>query len=109
MGWITDTKAQLASHNATRAWQEGHSCSCGTRTPRSAWRRTPVRSQTRLRSSRPSKQSAGGRIVTIAIGETTLRVYDERGDTLINQTPRTSTKPLVRFKAYGVHRNRTTG
>ena len=33
MGWITDTEAQLASHNATRAWQEGHSCSCGTRTP----------------------------------------------------------------------------
>jgi hypothetical protein len=45
----------------------------------------------------------------IEIDETTLRVYDERGDILINQTPRTSTKPLARFKAYGVHRNRTTG
>jgi hypothetical protein len=36
-------------------------------------------------------------------------VFDERGDTLINQTPRTSTKTLARFKAYGVKRNRTTG
>ncbi len=45
----------------------------------------------------------------IETGETTLGVYDERGDTLINQTPRTSTKPLVRFKAHGAHRNRTTG
>jgi hypothetical protein len=50
-----------------------------------------------------------GRIVTIEIGETVLRVFDERGDTLINQVPRTSTKTLARFKAYGVHRNCTTG
>jgi hypothetical protein len=48
-------------------------------------------------------------MVTIEIGETALRVFDERGDTLINQTPRTSTKTLARFKAYGVNRNRTTG
>jgi hypothetical protein len=47
--------------------------------------------------------------VTIEIGETVLRVFDERGDTLINQVPRTSTKTLARFKAYGVHRNCTTG
>ena len=50
-----------------------------------------------------------GRIVTIEIDEIVLRVYDERGDTLINQVPRTSTQPLTRFKAYGVTRNRTTG
>jgi hypothetical protein len=49
-----------------------------------------------------------GRIGTIEIGETTLRVFDKRGDTLINQTPRTSTKPLARFKAYGANHNRTT-
>jgi hypothetical protein len=36
------------------------------------------------------------RIVTIDIGETTLREFDDRGDTLINQTPRTSTKALAR-------------
>jgi hypothetical protein len=33
----------------------------------------------------------------------------ERGDTLINQTPRATTKPLARFKAYGVNHNRNTG
>ncbi len=49
-----------------------------------------------------------GRIGTIEIGETVLRVYDERSDSVINQIPRTSTKTLVRFKARGVHRNRTT-
>jgi hypothetical protein len=50
-----------------------------------------------------------GRDVTIEIDETVLRIYDERGDTLINQVPRTSTKPLARHKAYGLTRNRTTG
>jgi hypothetical protein len=33
-----------------------------------------------------------------------LRVYDERGDTLINQLPRTSIEHLSRHKAYGVAR-----
>jgi transposase InsO family protein len=78
----------------------------------------PARTQRRV-SARGDTQVIGqrvrvglryaGRIVTIEIGETVLRVFDERGDTLINQTPRTSTKTLARFKAYGVHRNRTTG
>jgi hypothetical protein len=78
----------------------------------------PVRTQRRV-SARGDTQVVGqrvpvglrhaGRIVTIEIGETTLRVFDERGDTLINQIPRTSTKPLARFKAYGANRNRTTG
>lgn len=44
------------------------------------------------------------RIVTIEIGETALRVYHERGDTLINQVPRTITAHLSRHKAYGVAR-----
>lgn len=48
------------------------------------------------------------RIVTIEINETVLRVYEQRGNTLINNVPRTSTKPLARFKAYGVNRNRDT-
>jgi hypothetical protein len=47
--------------------------------------------------------------VSVPGGQAHLRVYDERGDTLINQTPRTSTKPLTRFKTYGVNRNRNTG
>jgi hypothetical protein len=34
-----------------------------------------------------------GRIVTIEIGDTVLRVFDERGDTLINQTPGPAPKP----------------
>jgi hypothetical protein len=35
------------------------------------------------------------------------RGRDSPGDTLINQIPRTSTKPLTRYKAYRVSRNRT--
>lgn len=79
----------------------------------------PARTQRRVSAARGVTQVIGqrvpvglrhaGRIVTIEIGETVLRVCDERGDTLINQIPRTSTKALARFKAYGVHRNRTTG
>ena len=38
-----------------------------------------------------------------------LTAVDQTLDTLINQTPRTSTQTLARFKAYGVNRNRTTG
>ncbi|MDT7658964.1 MAG: hypothetical protein QOF38_3679 [Pseudonocardiales bacterium] len=57
----------------------------------------------------PVGQQHTGRIVTIEINETVLRVYDERGSPLINTVPRTSTKPLARFKAYGVNRNRNTG
>ncbi|HEY2833452.1 MAG TPA: IS481 family transposase [Sporichthyaceae bacterium] len=50
-----------------------------------------------------------GKIVTIEIGESVLDIYDEPGNTLITQTPRTSTQHLARFKAYGVNRTRTTG
>ena len=53
-------------------------------------------------------QRYAGQLVTIEIGETTLTVYDEHAHHVITQIPRTSTRPLTRFKAYGV-RNRTTG
>lgn len=78
--------------------------------PARTQRRVSARGVTQVIGQRvPVGLRHAGRIVTIEIDETVLRVYDERGDTLINQIPRTSTKALARFKAYGVHRNRTTG
>lgn len=78
--------------------------------PARTQRRVSARGDTQVIGQRvPVGLRHAGRIVTIEIGETVLRVYDERGDHLINQIPRTSTKPLARFKAYGDHRNRTTG
>jgi hypothetical protein len=49
-----------------------------------------------------------GRIVTIELNDSTVRVLDER-DELITVVPRTSTKDLKRHKAYGHSRNRKTG
>lgn len=78
--------------------------------PARTQRRVSSRGDTHVIGQRvPVGQRHAGRIVTIDIGETLLRVYDERGDTLINQVPRTSIKPLARFKAYGVNHNRNTG
>jgi hypothetical protein len=78
--------------------------------PARTQRRVSARGDTQVIGQRvPVGLRHAGRIVTIEIGDTVLRVFDERGDTLINQTPRTSTKTLARFKAYGVNRNRTTG
>jgi hypothetical protein len=48
-----------------------------------------------------------GQIVTIEVGETTLRVYDQR-DHLIKNVPRTSRKEVRRHKAYGHTTNHTT-
>jgi hypothetical protein len=80
------------------------------RRPARTQRRVSARGDTQVIGQRvPVGLRHAGRIVTIEIGQTVLQVFDERGDTLINQTPRTSTKPLARFKAYGVNRNRTTG
>ena len=73
-------------------------------------RRVSARGDTQVIEQRvPVGLRHAGRIVTIEISKTVLRIYDERGDHLINKIPRTSTKPLARFKAYGDHRNRTTG
>ena len=64
-------------------------------------RRVSAHGETNVISQRvPVGLRHAGRIVTIEI--------DERGDTLINQTPFTSTKLLARFKAYGANHNRTT-
>ena len=38
-----------------------------------------------------------------------MRVYDARGDALINQVPGPSTKPLTRHMAYGVYPQPPTG
>jgi hypothetical protein len=71
--------------------------------PARTQRRVSARGDTQVIGQRvPVGLRHAGRIVTNEIGQTTLRVFDERGDTLINQTPRTSTKTLARFKAYGV-------
>jgi hypothetical protein len=51
---------------------------------------------------------AAGPIVTIAVDETTLRVYGHR-DHLIKHAPRTSRKEVRRHKAYGHTANRKTG
>jgi hypothetical protein len=78
--------------------------------PTRTQRRVSARGDTQIIGQRvPVGLSHAGRIVTIEIDETVLRIYNEGGDQLINQIPRTSTKALARFKAYGVDRNRTTG
>jgi hypothetical protein len=41
-----------------------------------------------------------GRIVTIELGDTTLRVIDPNGE-LLTTVPRNSTGEISRFKAYG--------
>jgi hypothetical protein len=78
--------------------------------PARTQRRVSARGDTQVIGQRvPVGLRHAGRIVTIELGEDAIRVYDETGETLINQVPRTSTKPLARFKAYGVNRNRSTG
>jgi hypothetical protein len=78
--------------------------------PTRTQRRVSARGDTQIIGQRvPVGLSHAGRIVTIEIDETVLRIYNEGGDQLINQIPRTSTKALARFNAYGVNRNRTTG
>lgn len=49
-----------------------------------------------------------GRIVTIDVADTTLRVLDER-DELITTIPRTSHREVTRHKAYSHTANRNTG
>ena len=48
----------------------------------------------------PGQLSHAGQIVTIELGDTTLRVIDSNGE-LITTVPRTSTGEISRFKAYG--------
>ena len=57
-----------------------------------------------LCTSRFIRDAHAGRIVTIELGETVLRVYNERVNTLINQVPRTSINPLALFKTVGALR-----
>lgn len=47
-----------------------------------------------------------GRVVTIEVDETMLRVFDD-ADEMITTVPRVNTNPAVRHKAYG-HRIRNT-
>ncbi len=47
-----------------------------------------------------------GRVVTVEVDETVLRVFDEH-DEAITTVPRTTTAPVVRHKAYG-HRVEST-
>ena len=75
--------------------------------PARTQRRVSARGDTQLIGQRvPVGLRHAGRIVTIELDEAVLRVYNNHGDTLINQIPRTSSKPLARFKAYGDNRNR---
>jgi hypothetical protein len=80
------------------------------RPPARTQRRVSAQVETHVIGQRvPVGLRHAGRIVTVEIGESTLRVFDKRGDHLINQIPGTSTKPLARFKATVSTANRTTG
>ena len=102
---VTLTPAQ---HHHLHAAQIAGPPPVADRRPERTQRRVSARGVTQVIGQKvPVGLRYAGRNVTIEIDETVLRIYDERGDTLINQVPRTSTKPLTRFKAYGFTRNRT--